>query len=316
MTAAGYVLQVTAKSDPELYWALRGGGNNFGIVTAFTFETIPLPKGRMWGGTKTYLESSFDEVAEAFADVVDSSPKDPNAGLWVAYLQNSGMKLAATELWYAKPDGGNAPIFDKFNNITAIADSTQNRVISEYTDVLDESNPYGLREVYYGLTVKASAEIAKIARDIYFEELPATSDVAGANPVLVCQGITEGQITAMSKNGGNPLGIELSDGPLYILHVAAWWNDESDDDTIYAFASKVLKRIKAESVKLDLASDYIYMNYASTFENVVASYGSENAAKLKKVAASYDPTGVFQALQPGGFKLDRAPTPNSDYFSG
>ncbi|KAH8173740.1 FAD binding domain-containing protein [Sarocladium implicatum] len=316
VTAAGYVLKVTPKSDPELYWALRGGGNNFGIVTAFTFEAIPLPKAAMWGGTKSYLENSFDEVADAFADLIASSPKDPHAGTWVAWLKNSGMKIAATELWYTKPDGDKAAIFDKFNNITAIADSTQNRIVSDYTDVLDVSNPYGLREIYYGLTVKADAKMAKIARDIFFEELPATEGVAGANPVLIFQGITEGQIAHMSKNGGNALGINLADGPLYIIHVASWWEKASDDKTIFSFADKVLRRIKAESKKRGVANDYIYTNYASAFENAIGGYGPKNVAKLKKIAASYDPTGVFQKLQPGGFKLDRAPIPNSGYFSG
>jgi FAD/FMN-containing dehydrogenase len=316
VTAAGYIVKVTAKSDPELYWALRGGGNNFGIVTAFTFEALPLPNGEMWGGTKTFLEPSFDDVSEAFSDLIENSPEDPNAGAWVAWLQNSGMKLAATELWYAKPDGDKAAIFHGFQNITAIADSTQNQVLHEYTEALDVSNPQGFREVYYGLTVKANADIAKAARKIFYEELPSTSSVAGANPVLIFQGITEGQIAHMSKNGGNPLGISPSDGPLYIIHVASWWQNSSDDATIYSFISKVLSRIKAESKKLDVASDYIYMNYASTFENVIAGYGKENVARLKKIAGEYDPTGVFQKLQPGGFKLDRAPTPDSRYFSG
>src|SRR5687768_2101403 len=93
----------------------------------------------MWGGTKTYLEPSFDEVSDAFSELIATSPKDPNAGAWVAWLQNSGMKLSATELWYAKPDGDSAAIFDGFKKITPIADSTRNRVVHEYSYVLDES---------------------------------------------------------------------------------------------------------------------------------------------------------------------------------
>lgn len=310
------IVNATPKSNPSLYWALRGGGNNFGIVTAFTFETIPLPGGQMWGGTKTYLESDFDDVVDAFAGVVADSSKDPNAGLWVAWLSNSGLKLAATELWYAKPNGSDAAIFDAFNAITPIADTTQTRILHEYTDVQQDSNPYGLREVYWGLTVKANPEIAAIARDIFFEELPAAANLAGANPVLIFQGITEGQIKHMSKNGGNPLGLNLADGPLYLMHIACWWENESDDAAVYALISKMLTRIESSAKDLGVENDYIYMNYGSPFENVIANYGPDNAAKLKKIASLYDPTGVFQTLQPGHFKLDRAPVPNSGYFSG
>ena len=316
VTASGVIVNATPTKYPTLYWALRGGGNNFGIVTAFTFETHPLPGGQVWGGTKTYLEANFDAVADGFAGVVADSPKDTNAGIWVAWIQNSGLKLAATELWYAEADGSNAPIFDAFNAITPIADTTQTRLLHEYTDVQQDSNPYGLREVYWALTVKASADIAKTARDIFFEELPAVADVSGANPVLIFQGITVPQMNHMSKNGGNPLGLDPANGPLYLMHIACWWENAADDETIYTFISKVLTRIEAAAKELGVQNDYIYMNYASPFEDVIASYGAANAAKLKKIGSQFDPTGVFQKLQPGHFKLDHAPIPNSGYFSG
>ena len=41
VTASGVVLTVSSTRFPDLYWALRGGGNNFGVVTKFTLETVP-----------------------------------------------------------------------------------------------------------------------------------------------------------------------------------------------------------------------------------------------------------------------------------
>ena len=42
VNAEGDILDVTEESDPDLFWALRGGGGNFGIATAFTFRAHPL----------------------------------------------------------------------------------------------------------------------------------------------------------------------------------------------------------------------------------------------------------------------------------
>ena len=54
-------------------------------------------------------------------------------------------------------------------------------------------------------------------------------------------------------------------------------------------------------------NDYIYMNYASPYQDVIESYGAENKQRLKDIAEEYDPIGVFQRLQPGYFKLEGAP---------
>lgn len=84
---------------------------------------------------------------------------------------------------------------------------------------------------------------------------------------------------------------------------------------MYQMISTVLARIKAAAVSQGVQNDWVYMNYASQFQDVISSYGSENKAALKSIAAKYDPKGVFQMLQPGYFKLDRAPVPDTDYFS-
>lgn len=55
-----------------------------------------------------------------------------------------------------------------------------------------------------------------------------------------------------------------------------------------------------------MVNDYLYMNYASQYQDVIGSYGA-SAEKLKSVAKKYDPKEGFQKLQPGYFKLDGPP---------
>jgi hypothetical protein len=85
------------------------------------------------------------------------------------------------------------------------------------------------------------------------------------------------------------------------------WDDATKDATLNKAASDFMNAAKAEAKKRGLYNGYIYMNYAGPYQNVVPSYGETNLAKLKAIATKYDPSAVFQKLQPGGFKLDGAP---------
>lgn len=63
VTASGVVINVDQTSYPDLYWALRGGSGNFGIVTNFKMDAFPL--GQMWGGQRIYTENSIPAVLDA-----------------------------------------------------------------------------------------------------------------------------------------------------------------------------------------------------------------------------------------------------------
>jgi hypothetical protein len=54
-------------------------------------------------------------------------------------------------------------------------------------------------------------------------------------------------------------------------------------------------------------NEYIYMNYARMFQDPIAVYDEVNKERLRKIANVYDPTGVYQTLRPGYFKLNGSP---------
>ena len=81
------------------------------------------------------------------------------------------------------------------------------------------------------------------------------------------------------------------------------WSDIADDDQILAAAQNILERSQAAASAAGLLNRYIYQNYASFKQDVFSGYGEQNLAKLQAVSVKYDPTQVFQKLQPGYFKL-------------
>lgn len=307
VTAWGEVVMASVDENPDLYWALRGGGNNFGIVTTFNLYTIESPE--MWGGEVVYLENEFPGVIDAFIHYMYNCSVDGDAQLYIAFVQEAGLNLASAELTYVR-NVSFPPIFEPFKNLTAISDDTKPRTLVQYVNHIQESNPDGLREVYWPHTFLLNEEFATWALNHWFTVLPQVANVTGGLPALIYQGITVPMINNMTKYNGNALGLNPSQGPLHLMHVSFWWEDSSDDATVYTFLTNWWNDVTEKAKSMGVYHDYIYMNYASLFQDVVANYGSANQQRLQDIAAQYDPSGVFEILQPGYFKLHGAPYQN------
>lgn len=100
VTAAGAVLQVNAESHPDLLWALRGGGGNFGVATSFTYRLHPVST--ITGGLIAHPIDAAPDVLRFYRDAVADVSDDLTvfAGL-VHAPDGSGMKLSAMVICHA-----------------------------------------------------------------------------------------------------------------------------------------------------------------------------------------------------------------------
>jgi FAD/FMN-containing dehydrogenase len=100
VTADGEVLEVDASSHPDLFWALRGGGGNFGVATSFTYRLHPV--GMVTGGLIAHPIEAAPELLRFYRDAVADAPDDLTvfAGL-VHAPDGSGAKLAALVVFHA-----------------------------------------------------------------------------------------------------------------------------------------------------------------------------------------------------------------------
>lgn len=80
VTADGEVLEVTAASHPELFWGLRGGGGNLGVVTRFDFRAHPLA-GVVHAAITLDVSAGLPTLVRAFRDVMRAAPRELNGSL-------------------------------------------------------------------------------------------------------------------------------------------------------------------------------------------------------------------------------------------
>jgi hypothetical protein len=305
VTATGAIIEANQNSYPDLYFALRGGGNNFGIVTRFDLYTYP--QGLMWGGSLLYNITQSDTILNAFVDYGNNAPSDPNAALILAYAYAQGQFLVIADLEYALPQP-NPPIFSKFLSRPYLSNTLAVQSLSNITLEFNASNPSGLRETYWTAAFKLDLNLATYITNEFMSEISQIKNVAGLLPAAVLQVITTNQLLHMTKYGGNALGISVTDGPLILLNLAFMWENASDDHAILTSCQNIVNKSVAKAKASSLDNPFLYMNYASQFQSVVPSYGAANHAKLVSIANKYDPDGVFQTLQPGYFKLNGAPS--------
>lgn len=150
MFADGSIRQVSYKSQySDLYWALRGGGNNFGIVTRFDLATYP--QGDMWAGSQTFINTNETTAAinNAFYNFAINSPSDPYAQIIIAfaYAQTQNLYVIASDLQYGKPEA-NPAILQNFTSIPGpIVDTLRIVDQANLTLEFNNTNPGGFRYV-------------------------------------------------------------------------------------------------------------------------------------------------------------------------
>lgn len=303
MLANGHIANVNEKSCPDLYFALRGGGNNYGIVTRFDLETFE--QGDLWGGTKSHPLSASTSIFKAFDNFANNAPSDPDAALITAFAYSKGQYLASNDYEYAKPIV-NPPIFHEFSAIESISSTMRITNLSDLVRELNVSNPSGFRETYTTITFKNNPVLQGKILEIFINEMNTVGNASNILPALVMQPITKPVISHFAKRGGNALGIAESDGPLILMNLAIMWSSPTDDERIMAAANRVIKKTKTTAISMALDYRYIYQNYASLDEDVFAGYGEANKQRLIAISKTFDPEQVFQKLQPGYFKLSGA----------
>lgn len=101
--------------------------------------------------------------------------------------------------------------------------------------------------------------------------------------------------------GGNSLGLEET--PQVWMALNTGWGDSADDEAVHAIPKAIMDRVEQLTGKSAAHIEYEFMNDASWDQEVLKNYGPENVARFQAVSKKYDPSGMFQNLVPGGWKI-------------
>ena len=289
--ADGRRVHASADEHPDLYWALRGGGGNFGVVTSFEFRlhelgpevfglnvAYPLEDAaRVLAGWRDAVADAPDELSTAgliwSLPVVDELPEDLRG---VPYVGVAGM-------WAGDPDEGERATRGLRELATPLLDMSARASYPEFQTSLDPFFPAGVRRYWKALYLDGFSDAAIETTVDWSERRPS-----GDTLVIVrhCGG-------AMARVGAEEtaFGDRSSE---WMLSIDSSWQDPADDERNVAYTREFW------DATVPFSDGKTYFNFPGLFEEgdaaVRSSYGA-NHDRLARIKAAYDPENVFRLNQ-------------------
>ncbi|MCJ1261071.1 hypothetical protein MMC22_000935 [Lobaria immixta] len=292
------IANASLESNQDLFWALKGGANNFGIITAFTLSTYPIHQ--VWGGIKTYSLQQLPALFSSMLEYQSNPKKDPYANLMMQAFTTNASIGAVLNMVYLKPEIS-PPAFAPFYSIPTTGDTTKLQTLTQMMS--GQRVPPLPRSDWIATSFKPSVSLyQKIASIVVSaSELNDIKSVTGGSLALGLQPISSSVERAGSARGGNALGLESANQTWFVLDLA-WW-DASGDEKVHTATKMIIDKIDRAAIDEGEHVEYLFMNDASYDQDVIGHYGLENVRKMREVQEKYDPGLVFQRLVPGGWKL-------------
>ena len=292
VTADGKLLTASHNENKDLFWALQGGGGNFGIVTSFEFQLHEVGPTVMMCAVMYPIEIA-DKVLSAWKDFMVTSPDE----------------ISSQALFWALPDSDDFPKEARGKHVIAISamyagDSNEGeKKLQELreidTPVIDLSGqiPYTVaqtmfdpffpeNERYYYFK---SQDLASLNKETMHALIEGAKDRPVAS-ILVALWHYGGK---MNRIGSKDTAFGSRDTS-FLFSVDAIWDDPSDSEEVIGWARNFLDKMER------FAGDGMYVNFSGFGEEgedlVRAAYG-DNYERLAKIKAKYDPDNFFHINQ-------------------
>lgn len=314
--ASGSITTASASTNPDLWRALKGGSNNFGIVTRFTARSFPSAK--IWSGFLYMPAFQTAKVLAAFHECVNrvdsgdySTTYDHHAAGPLAcfsYFPKLGVQAISVNLVYTKsPENEKKwPAWWKttsFGSLWRLWSTCKVRTLTSATDEMNTLNPPGRRQVFATTTIKNDPATIAAAHGAYCDAFASIRrvNVKGLLWTLVLQPLLPDWAR---KGDANPLGLhDSTHEPLVIVSFTVNWAESRDDDFVKTTTRRTVEQIDAFAAANKTGHRYRYLNYCAEWQRPFEGYGEENWRFLQGVSRRYDPEGLFQKGCVGGFKL-------------
>jgi FAD/FMN-containing dehydrogenase len=280
VTANGQMLSASEHENADLFWGLRGGGGNFGIVTAITYRLHPLGP-TVLAGSLVYEWKSVHDALRLYAEFSAAAPDAlcTDAALITMQDGNHGFAISA---FYAGPmDDGERALRPLRRALTPVADRIGPIAYVQLQKAGDASFPRGHRFYWKAQFLR---EITKAAAEALIERFPS---VPSPRSFFVFQQVG-GAIARVPRAATAYANRDAA----YDTFPVSIWTDPASDEANKAWAREMYGTLRP------FAMEGVYVNNLGDEgdDRVKAAYG-ENYDRLVALKRKYDPDNLFRLNQ-------------------
>ena len=288
VTAAGEVVRASDKENQDLFWCLRGGGGNFGIVTAFEYRMLPVGP-EVIAGPVAWAGDDAREVMAFYREFTASSPRELTCTLilrlappapWLPKEVHGKLIAMIVVVYSGKPSDGEAAVAPIKGFGKPVADILTRRPYAQMQALLDATQPKG-RRYYWKSEYVASVEPGLL--DVF---AASSADLPSPHAGLILFQI-DGALNELPADH-SPAG---NRDARFVANITAAWDKSTDDAANVSWARKTWEAARP------FGTGGAYLNFMTEDEGsdrTRNAYGDAILARLAELKRRLDPDDLFR----------------------
>ena len=291
VSAEGDIIKVSNEENPDLFWGLKGGGGNFGIVTSFEFSLRELGP-EITGGLIIYKLEDTEKVLSFYNEYISSAPREVTTVLVYRYCPPApfikeefhGKPIFAIGALYAGKAEKGLEVLKPIKQFgSPIGDAIIPKPFVTHQAMLDAGQPKGAS--YYW----KSEYLKKVSQSLSEKFVEQTFNMSSKSSIIAAFQLG-GAITDV---GEDDTAYSFRNAE-HVININTQWQNNSESDKHIGWAGKT----QQFTAPFSMGSGYI--NFASadeTPERVAATYGENKFKRLIDLKRKYDPDNFFRLNQ-------------------
>ena len=284
--ADGRVVTANEKENADLFWGIRGGGGNFGIVTRFDYRLHPLGP-IVLAGLALWPIDRAPEVMRAWRDYVDGAPDELSTGCailtappaeFVPDHLKGQVAFGIVAMYVGNPEEG-ARVMQPFKALGPVVDLIQPMPYTMFQGMLDVTAPKGQRSYWRGEYLKG---LSNGAIDTFV--LNATDLAKAGMPLTQIIIFRLGQGVAAVADDATAFSHRDAD---YMFHPITMWQQPTDDERLMAKSRAFCEAMRPFS------TGGAYLNFTAE-DRVRDAFGAAKYERLVALKNRYDPGNLFR----------------------